>query len=162
LPVLFSSPPHLHFAGNFNFFPKKGSCAIFEPALSITAFGRTQNGYLRFSNWRAVLRPSAVEGVPSTGSAAGGHPMHHCAPPYPDMCICSMPVSEAIPFTCAVARGMHACEYHKVRLPAFILPQISGMSAIKGVWLPIQAVSGYPRWNDFPSSEASAAAQALM
>jgi hypothetical protein len=41
-------------------------------------------------------------------------------------------------------------------------PCITGMSAMKGVWLPIQAVSGYPHWNDFLSSEASATAQALM
>ncbi len=38
----------------------------------------------------------------------------------------------------------------------------AGASSMKGVWLPIQAVSGYPAWNDFTASEASAAAQALM
>ena len=35
-------------------------------------------------------------------------------------------------------------------------------SNMKGVWMPIQAVSGYPEWNDFASAEASAASQALM
>jgi hypothetical protein len=38
----------------------------------------------------------------------------------------------------------------------------SSTSAMKGVWLPIQAVSGYPLWIDFSAAEASAAAQALM
>ena len=33
---------------------------------------------------------------------------------------------------------------------------------MKGVWLPIQSVSGYPDWTDFSASEASAAEQALM
>jgi hypothetical protein len=38
----------------------------------------------------------------------------------------------------------------------------SSTSTMKGVWLPIQAVSGYPFWIDFSAAEASAAAQALM
>ena len=33
---------------------------------------------------------------------------------------------------------------------------------IKGVWLPIQAIPGFPEWNDFAAAEAAAAAQALM
>ncbi len=160
--------------------------AVFEPARSVTAFGGRRGPFNRGGG-----------GGPSSCIIA----LHHIRIPASITCCAESPVAcgEAIPFTCAVARGMHACEYHKVRLPAFILPQISirfagkracqvlwgtgiamkfsiialillclsspcihGMSAIKGVWLPIQAVSGYPHWNDFPSSEASAAAQALM
>jgi hypothetical protein len=38
----------------------------------------------------------------------------------------------------------------------------TGAPAMKGVWLPIQAIPGYPHWNDFAAAEAAAAAQALM
>ena len=33
---------------------------------------------------------------------------------------------------------------------------------MKGIWLPIQSVAGYPNWPDFAAAEASAADQALM
>jgi hypothetical protein len=33
---------------------------------------------------------------------------------------------------------------------------------MKGVWLPVQAVSGYPKWDNAADAEASAAAQAMM
>jgi hypothetical protein len=41
-------------------------------------------------------------------------------------------------------------------------PGAAGESSMKGVWLPIQAIPGYPEWNDFAAAEAAAAAQALM